>query len=159
MTRYEIPPEIETQLRSKLSAAEQEEIVLLPRTIEDGTAIYQDTHITAVKELRAAGVQASFLAQPDNRAFVSEFSHDVVYQIAIGLATNITWDAAKALWTYVRARCEGLGAEGEDPKVRLQIVKLQKGDVKIEGLTLEGPATSDIPQALLEILVGKDSDA
>lgn len=156
---YEISSDIEVQLRDRLNSDESAEILLLPRTVEDGTAIYQDTHITAAKDLRAAGVRASFLADPENRTFVSEFSHDVVYQIAIGLASNITWDAAKAFWAYVIASCEGLAAKGEAPKVRLQIAKLHKGDLKIEGLTLEGPATSDIPEALLKVLVENDSDA
>jgi hypothetical protein len=154
---YEISPDIETRLRDRLSNAELGEIVLLPRAVEEGIAVYQDTHITTAKELRAVGIQASFLVESKDRAFVSEFSHDIVYQIAIGLASNLSWDAAKAFWAYVRARCEGLVAMGEDPKVRLQIAKLHRGDTKIEGLTIEGPATSDIPEALLKILV-EDSD-
>lgn len=134
-------------------------MVLLPRAVEEGTAFYQDTHITTAKDLRAAGIQVSFLVEPDDRTFVSEFSHDIVYQIAIGIAANVSWDAAKALWAYVKARCEGLADKNDPPRVRLQIARLQKDDVTIEGLTLEGPATSGIPEALLEILVGKDSDA
>jgi hypothetical protein len=155
---YEIPAEIENALSQRLANAAPGQVFLIPRALEDGVAIYQDSHIYAAKELRGSGVNAAFLAESEDRTFVSEFSHDVVYQIAIGIASNLTWDIAKAIWTYVRARCEGLARGGETPAVRLQIAKLHKGDLEIEGLTLEGPATEEIPEALLRVLVGNESD-
>lgn len=155
---YEVPAEIQPLLVERLADAEDEQVFLIPRGVEDGVAIYQDSHTFTVKDLKAAGVRAAFLAESQDRAFVSEFSHDVIYQIAIGIASNLTWDAAKTIWTYVHTRCEGLAARSESPRVRLQVAKLSKGDVEIEGLTLEGPATEEIPEALLALLVGTERD-
>jgi len=155
---YEIPAEIGNLLYERLAIAEPGQVFLIPRSIEDGVAIYQDSHIYAAKELRASGVDAAFLAESEDRTFVSEFSHDIVYAIAIGVASNVSWDAAKAFWAYVRARSEGLARKGETPMVRLQIAKFHHGDREIEGLTLEVPATDEMPEALIRLLVGNEGD-
>jgi hypothetical protein len=155
---YEIPVEIGDMLSQSLARAEPGQVFLIPRSIEDGVAIYQDSHILAAKELRASGVDAAFLAESEDRTFVSEFSHDIVYAIAIGIASNVSWDTAKAIWAYVRARSEGLARKGETPMVRLQIAKFRHGNKEIEGLTLEAPATDEVPEALLRALVGNEGD-
>lgn len=155
---YEIPADVGSLLSERLERAEPRQVFLIPRSIEDGVAIYQDTHIYAAKELRASGVDAAFLAESEDRTFVSEFSHDIVYAIAIGIASNMSWDAAKALWAYVRARSEGLARKGETPMVRLQIAKLRHEDLEIEGLTFEVPATDEMPAALIRLLVGNEGD-
>jgi hypothetical protein len=155
---YEIPIEIENMLAESMAKADSGKVFLIPRSVEDGVAIYQDSHIYATKELRGAGVDATFLAESEDRTFVSEFSHDIVYAIAIGIASNVSWDAAKAIWAYVRARSEGLARKGEVPIVRLQVARFRDGDREIEGLTLEGPATDEMPEALLKLLTGNESD-
>lgn len=155
---YEIPAEIEDALSQRFAKADPGQVFLIPRSIEDGVAIYQDSHIYAAKELRASGVDAAFLAESEDRTFVSEFSHDIVYAIAIGIASNVSWDTAKAIWAYVRARSEGLARKGEAPIVRLQVAKFRHGDREIEGLTLEGPASDEMPEALLRLLMGNEGD-
>ena len=155
---YEIPAEVEDMLSQRLAIAEPGQVFLIPRSIEDGVAIYQDSHIYAAKELRASGVDAAFLAESEDRTFVSEFSHDIVYAIAIGIASNVSWDAAKAFWAYVRARSQGLTRTDQTPMVRLQIARLRRGDREIEGLTLEVPATDEIPETLIRLLVGNEGD-
>jgi hypothetical protein len=154
---YDVQTEIKDLLSERLVKARDDQVFLLPRKIEEGIAVYQDAHVYAAKELRSSGVDASFLAEAEARTFVSEFSHDIVYQIAIGIAGNLSWDAAKAIWAYIRARCAGLAREGKTPTVRLHIARLRRGDLEIEGLTLEGPATEETPVDLLRLLVGNES--
>lgn len=75
-------------------------LVILPhRVTEDGRGVYPDPTTFLVKELRAAGVDASFLDEADQRLFEVKNSAllDMLTAVVLGVASSAAWDGFKAL--------------------------------------------------------------
>ena len=74
-------------------------IVVLPLRNAEGKAIYSEPSVTLVKELRAGGVEASYLDPSGERAFEVKKSDlaDLVLQVVVGIASNASWEGLKAL--------------------------------------------------------------
>lgn len=75
-------------------------LVILPhRVSEDGRGVYPDPTTFLVKELRAAGVDASFLDPADQRLFEVKNSAllDMLTAVVLGVASSAAWDGFKAL--------------------------------------------------------------
>lgn len=155
---YIPPKEVLGALASRLEDAPSGTLLLIPREVHEGTAIYHDSHVATVKELRAEGFEAAFLASHEERGFVSEFSHSIIYDLAIGVAGGLSVELIRALWQYVRSQSRGLSKPGAVPHVRLHVAKIRDGDREVNGVTLEGPATEETPEALLELLLRRDDD-
>jgi hypothetical protein len=124
----------------------------LPARLGPPGGLYREMQLTSVKELRAAGVEVEFLHPPDQRTGLSEFSADVVFTFAIGLAQNMTWDAAKAVWQYIRSKAASRAYGTQDPMVRLDVARIRRPGLKVDGVSLTAPTSK--AQEFIRILVG-----
>jgi hypothetical protein len=74
-------------------------VVVMPLRHAEGRAIYPESCVTLVKELRAAGIDAAFLDEPERRLFEVKkgdlAAAVVAYVLAIAGAAS--WDGVKAL--------------------------------------------------------------
>ena len=88
------------QIRSR-ATAEQVDLVVLPLRVDErsGRAVYAENTLFLVKRLRAEGVRAAYLDDPDDRVFVSENSAvlTAVGSLALGIVGSAAYDGLKAL--------------------------------------------------------------
>lgn len=88
------------QIRSR-ATAEQVDLVVLPLRVDErsGRAVYAENTLFLVKRLRAEGVRAAYLDDPDDRVFVSENSAVLaaVGSLALGIVGSAAYDGLKAL--------------------------------------------------------------
>lgn len=75
-------------------------IVLMPVRYVEGRAVYEQSLITMVKRLRAAGLDATFLDPPEQRTFeVRKGALDsAIITVALGVASSAAWEALKAFF-------------------------------------------------------------
>jgi hypothetical protein len=155
-----LPPDGVTDLLAeRIDSAPDGTLIILPAQVDSRGGLYPAAHLTAAKELRALGVQAEFLHSPDRRLGVSEFSAEEVVGFAIGVASNMTWDAAKAVFQYLVARASASTEQGKEPMVRLSVARLQRPGLEIDGLTLTAPATDSNAKAFLGLLLGENESS
>lgn len=87
-------------IRSR-ATAEQVDLVVLPLRVDElsGRAVYAENALFLVKRLRAEGVKAAYLDDPDDRIFVSQNSAvlTAVGSIALGIVGSAAYDGLKAL--------------------------------------------------------------
>jgi hypothetical protein len=95
---------MDTKLAERIrlrAAAEQVDLVVLPLRVDErsGRAVYAENALLLVKRLRAEGVRAAYLDNPDGRAFVSQKSAVLaaVGSLALGVVGSAAYDGLKAL--------------------------------------------------------------
>jgi hypothetical protein len=133
-------------------------LIVLPAQLGPPGGHYRDFLLTSVKELRTAGVVAEFLHPADQRTGLSQFSTDLVFTFAVGVAQNMTWDAAKAVWRYLRAHAASLANGREAPLVRLDVARVRRPGLEIDGLSLTAPASDSNAERFIRLLVGDTVD-
>ena len=75
-------------------------IVLMPVRYVEGRAVYEQSLITMVKRLRAAGLDATFLDPPEQRTFEVRKGalESVIITVTLGVVSSAAWDALKAFF-------------------------------------------------------------
>jgi hypothetical protein len=83
---------------SDARAAGTDVVVLPARRDDDGRGVYGESTVFLVKELRAAGVSASYADPSDRRVFEVKKSAlgTALVSVALGLVSNAGWDGVKA---------------------------------------------------------------
>lgn len=83
---------------SDARAAGTDSVVLPARRDDDGRGVYGEATVFLVKELRAAGVSASYADPSDRRVFEVKKSAlgTALVAVALGLVSNAGWDGVKA---------------------------------------------------------------
>lgn len=88
--------------RAMASAAEAHLVTLLPREFtESGLALYDESVIDVVKDLRGQGIDADLAHASQDRSFIVEKSAELLIAFVVGVASTAAWDALK---TFARAR-------------------------------------------------------
>ena len=139
VTRALLPPEILARAKGLGS-----DVVVMPRRwAEDGTAVYSESTLFLVKELRAEGLSAAFLESGEDRVFEVKKSalltglEAIGIGIGSGVGTNATWEALRRLLHR--------HAEDEDERhdVEVTFVDLSNGGDGTQ-YTVRGPANDVI---------------
>jgi hypothetical protein len=102
-----VPDEWVGAVSAALSATPTSAVMLLPETFDAGVAIYPAELLLVVKELRADGVNAAFLAGKEGKTFRSRYSADgagVVVGILLNVLGSGIWDAMKTTFRFLRLR-------------------------------------------------------
>lgn len=155
---FPVEPDTAKRLLERIPASADGFVLVLPARIGPQGGMYRDAHLTSVKELRAAGVTADFLHPADQRTGLGEYSAEVVFAFAVGVAQNMTWDAAKAVWGYLRAHAAAYATNEEPPMVRLEVARLRRDGLEIEGLSVTAPASDSNAEVFLRLLMGDQTD-
>ena len=150
-----IDPDVRTLLADAGQAFAQDSIVVLPERVQDGVGFYNDEQVATVKELRAAGVAASYLqTDPKKRTYASEYSAGFVYDMAIAVLGNLTYDTAVATVRYLLAKASLGNASAHDPvRMSLSIARLSRDGLEVEGLHMDG-IPDELGDPLLKYLMG-----
>ena len=146
----QLPPGV-GELTERVLHDVREAIVVLPVRLKGDWGIYRDSHLFAVKELRANDVSARFLHDdPKDRRLLSEFSADVVAEIAVGIGSNASWDAIQMFVQYLFVLAKRVGKPAGP--VRASVALLERPDgTRLEGIEVTGP-TADAAARLLKEL-------
>ncbi|HWL37495.1 MAG TPA: hypothetical protein VNQ77_15020 [Frankiaceae bacterium] len=95
MSEVEFDPAVQTRARSS-----GHDVVVLPvREQDDGVAVYPEASVSMVKELKAIGVDASFLDPADHRVFEVKKGalETAIISLVLGIASSAGWDGIKRL--------------------------------------------------------------
>ncbi len=129
-------------------------VLVLPMRLEGMVGIYPDAVDSAPKELRSVGVEAEFAHGPSQRRFQSEYSHDVLAVIALGVASNVTWDVARGVGRYLGIWAKRLGTQNID----VSIARLDSPHgAKVRGLRIRG-SSPEVAEKIVSILAGGKPD-
>jgi len=134
------------------------DVWILPAHLDGTIGQYRARDVYAAKALRTDGVSAQFLHGSADRRFLHEHSAGVGYVIALGVASNMTWDSAKAIWSYVAATARDL-VTPDKPNVRLHVALIETPTRRIENLTIEGPLTEATQDRFIGVLMGTGEHA
>lgn len=154
----ELTPEIRMALESRVASAEPGMAFLLPARIEGTTGLYRESQYAIPKELRAAGVSVDFLHPSEQRRALGEFSEELVVGFALGVAQNMTWDTAKLVWQYIRARVQFVSKPDCPARVSIEVARVSIDGCVIEGLRITGIAEDDTATAVIRALTGEATD-
>ena len=92
-------------------------VLVLPLRLQNGKAVYSESSVMLVKELRSMGGEAEFLHPSGERTFeVRKSAVALVVAYVIGIASNASWDAMK---TLLRKRA--------DRRISVTYVELEHG--------------------------------
>ena len=130
----------EATIRRLSDVAPAAEVVLLPERYEGDVGMYRDTAVGFVTALKGTGLVATTLDEGSQRNVFGEYSREVLVEIALGVAGNITWDAAKHLWLAPSAWAARRSAADTTPMVSLKVARLERDGVVMEGLHICAPA-------------------
>jgi len=124
------------------------DVLVLPQTIaEDGTAVYHESVLTLVKELRALDTDAAYQHEAEDRGWYGERSVSaIVLSLIVGVASAAGWDGLRALLSGDRHRSE---------RVHAKIARCTSTDdgVTWEWFEVEGPG-AEVANALEAIQPG-----
>lgn len=124
-------------------------IVVLPREQRDGKAVYTEPSVMLVKELRAAGAEAAFLDPSDVRVFEVKKGAvgDGLLAFVIGIASNGSWEAIKALFR-----------KGPRQTISVTYLELDDGNER-RGTAWKVEGDSEAVLSAIDKLRGDDSQA
>jgi hypothetical protein len=81
------------------------EVLVLPESIRGDVGVYRDEALVLVKEMKAEGIDAEYLHDPERREWHGLRSQEVVVVLtlsfAAGLLANATWDAIKGVVNHL----------------------------------------------------------
>jgi hypothetical protein len=136
MPPYEVPPLPEAT------------IVVLPEAIEGDVGIYPNAATMLVKELRAAGIPAEYLHDPDHRQW-HVLMGDVPTELIIGVVTGLMSTGIGASFAHF------LGGGSRKRAATVHVVRQRRqanGDIESTTVDIEG--TGPELQELLETALG-----
>lgn len=70
------------------------DVVVLPEAIDDEVGVYRDELISFAKELRAQGVDAGYLHDPEHRTWSGRKGEALLVPVIIALSANVATGAA-----------------------------------------------------------------
>jgi hypothetical protein len=152
---YRPPADVRALLSERASTFRDGTLVVLPvRIPEDGTGWYRDELLTAPKDLRSLGVPADFLHTRNQRTGLSEHSEEIVVAFALGVAQNMTWDAAKTAVEYLFARARQITTQ-DHPSVTVSVDRVHRVDgTSLEGVNITGLADDGCAARVIRALTG-----
>jgi hypothetical protein len=169
---HAIPVEVSSEIIAR-AEANGGSIVLLPLREVGGRGVYSDSSTLLVKQLRAAGVNATFLDPPEQRTFeMKKTGLEVLIGFGVAVAGAAAWDALKALFrahpkpqlslTYVDIetkdgkRKRSLKAEGDSGSVLSALDKVISSDEPAGQSEEERNTPVELPSAFPS--AGSDGD-
>lgn len=124
------------------------DVLILPREIEDGVGLYDDSALTLAKDLREAGVTAEYQHPADARGWIGERGADILIAFIVGIASNAAWSAISGLLRRQHA--------ADSVRVRVSRIRDRKSNRDWEWFELEG--TGDEVADALESLRPGDGE-
>lgn len=146
-------PAVRAKLAERIEDLRAEQVFLLPRTAENGVALYSEFDTEARKIARSVGLDADFLFKSAERGYLHEYSADWLIAFAIAVGQDISVDAVRGIGAYILTRIRGLVSEGayggeeEQAPIKVTIQRVSRGvqgDIEIAGLCFEGEAQAVI---------------
>jgi hypothetical protein len=121
-----------------------DDLVVLPREIDaDGRGLYDESVLTLVKELRAAGARARFQHEQESRTWIGERAvPQQVVDLLIGIGSNAGW--------AILCRWFRQGKGSEPVRVRVGAYSRVGSEVSIRWYEVEGSG-EDVATALAAI--------
>jgi hypothetical protein len=115
------------------------EFVVLPNHLDQGKGIYDESALTLVKVLRAGGIDAAYLHEPEQRIWQGHRSGLPVAELVIGIASNAAWAALVVLLRNGKGRAN----------VKAQVLRIRTNGKRTDTkwLRVEGPS-HDVADAL-----------
>ncbi len=116
------------------------DVLVLPRKIEDGQGLYDDSVVTIAKELRAAGVTADYQHGPDSREWIGEKAIPLfVVDLFAAVAGHAGWDGLRAVFRDKHS----------SDRVRIRVVRYVRNEsgVRFECFKLDGTG-KEVAEAL-----------
>lgn len=132
-----VPEDTLRRLNARASAGPLPQVLVLPSKLRNGNARYSETDLEAVKIARAAGVEAEFLDEPDERRFLGEYSAGVVVAFAIAVAEQLTVDGVIAVAKHIRAQVSSLQTRGLISDSAPPTLRISAQQVRIRTLSAE----------------------
>lgn len=151
----ELNPEVRAALETRVASAEAGAVFLLPARMEGATGLYRESQFAIPKELRAAGFSIEFLHPTAQRRALGEFSAELALGFAVGVAQNMTWDAAKLMWQYIQAKATSLGKPDRPAPVSIEVARVEMDGRVIEGLQIRGLVDEETATAVIRALTGE----
>ncbi len=109
----------------------------------------------AVKDARAAGVDAEYLHQSDDRKYLGEHSASFLMAIAVSFAADLGANGLKIVGLYLLTQIRSAVKRGtlerdSDTSVHISaaVIDIKDGDVRIEGLEVEGVGEQAVSRLL-----------
>jgi hypothetical protein len=139
------PREIEPPTELGIIPEDAPDVLILPARVEDGVGVYDDSVVTLVKELRAAGVSAGYQHGPEARRWIGHKGvSTIVLEVVVGIVGNAGWAGICALLR-----------RGGSSRIRIRITRIQRTAVGSDSqwYEIEGPA-----REVAEILKQLDAD-
>lgn len=152
---WELDPDVHAVVVERVSAAEPGAAFLLPARMDGTTGLYHESQIAIPKQLRANDVHVEFIHARDDRRALGEFSaEELILGFAIGVAQNMTWDAAKAIWQFLAMKATALSTGEQPATIDIEIARVILDDRTVEGIRIKGPANDETAVAVLNALTG-----
>ena len=134
-------------------------ILVMPVRIEQGRALYRPRDLVLPKEIESLGLSADFVHEQGERSSISEYSTSELVAFGLGLAGNISWDAAKTLAQYLIGRVQHLTGSSSGI-IELRIARFSRPDGAVtEDLCIKGPANAETVEAIIRGLTGAEEDS
>ncbi|MGC4956045.1 hypothetical protein ACLQ2P_22705 [Actinomadura citrea] len=156
-----MPKEVQDHLSALADQLNGLAVAILPTGVRDGKAYYLETDAEARKLARSVGLEAKYLYDAHNRAYLHEYSADWVINLAIAIGHGISTELVVSLGKYIFARARSAvrrgqydGDENRLPlRVTIQQVKRNdQGEITFDGLAFEGE-TQAVVASLREALI------
>jgi hypothetical protein len=127
-------------------------IVVLPASVEGDMGIYPNGALMLVKEMRAAGIPAQFLHDPEHRQWqvhMGEIPLDLLIGVSSGLISSGIWASFSHL----------VGNHFPKQTVHLHVVRQRrKADGSLDSTTVELTGTGPQLKPLLETALKDEAD-
>ena len=127
------------------------DVLVLPREIREGEALYHDTVLTLVKELRVEGATAAYQHGPDSRDWIGEkHLSPAEIEFFVAISAHAGWDAVRSL----------LRRRHRTGRVRARVARVTQkdGEIRSEIFEVDGPG-DEVARALELLERGEDAES
>lgn len=126
------------------------DVVLLPERQDGDFGYYPDTYIELAKELRAGGLRAGFMHDPEHRKWIGRKGVPVAEVVALGVVSSVLGAG------LVAALRKALGVLSGD-RVRLKVMKIKDDRSGLTHESFEWDGSKDgVVEALHEFIQDDD---
>jgi hypothetical protein len=126
------PREIESPTDLGIIPEDAPDVLILPARVEHGVGLYDDSVVTLVKELRAAGVSARYQHGPEARRWIGHMGVSAIaLEVIVGVIGNAGW---AGIYTLLK--------RGGSSRVRVRITRVRRTALGSDSqwYEIEGPA-------------------
>jgi hypothetical protein len=141
-----------------LSRRDRADVLLVPRRMDGDTGLYGDADLLTYKLLRATGVSIDWAHDESHRRFISEYSAEVVFAIALFVGQSLSEEAILTITRYLAGRIRQMlshGTQGRgEAQLRVEIAHASvDGDRReLDGVRVSGQDGEQVVAVVREVL-------